>query len=44
MFLHASQTGITHPDSGKALRFEAPLPVELEATLTYLNQDHGQTI
>ncbi len=44
MFLHASQTGITHPDSGKSLRFDAPLPSELEATLTYLNQDHAQTI
>ena len=44
MFLHASQTGITHPDSGKSLRFDAPLPAELEATLTYLNQDHAQTI
>ena len=44
MFLHASQTGITHPDSGKALRFDAPLPAELEKFLTYLNQDHAEAI
>ena len=52
MFLHASQTGITHPDSGKPMHFEAPLPAELEATLTYLNthlnaqvnKNHAETI
>ena len=40
MFLHALQISITHPDTGAALRFEAPLPAELEAFLSHLNQDH----
>lgn len=44
MFLHASQTTITHPDTGESLRFDAPLPAELEATLTHLNAAHAQTI
>ena len=44
MFLHASQTGITHPDSGQPLRFEAPLPAELEEFLAQLNQAHAETI
>jgi 23S rRNA pseudouridine955/2504/2580 synthase len=29
MFLHASRTVITHPQSGALLAFEAPLPPEL---------------
>ncbi|HTE14706.1 MAG TPA: RNA pseudouridine synthase, partial [Burkholderiales bacterium] len=44
MFLHAYQTGITHPDSGKPLRFEAPLPAELDAFLAYLQKDHAEAI
>ena len=44
MFLHASLTAITHPDSGKLMRFEAPLPDELEAFLAHLNQDHAEAI
>jgi len=44
MFLHAYRTGITHPDSGEALHFEAALPLELEAFLTHLNESHAQTV
>ncbi|MEQ1773062.1 MAG: 23S rRNA pseudouridine(955/2504/2580) synthase RluC [Burkholderiales bacterium] len=48
MFLHASQVGIAHPDGGEPLRFDAPLPEELEAVITYLNghlnKDHAETI
>jgi 23S rRNA pseudouridine955/2504/2580 synthase len=44
MFLHASQASITHPDSGEPLRFEAPLPKELEAVVAHLNEDHAKTI
>lgn len=44
MFLHASQIGITHPDSGKPLRFDAPLPAELEACLAHLKHDHAEAI
>jgi 23S rRNA pseudouridine955/2504/2580 synthase len=44
MFLHASQTTITHPDTGAALRFDAPLPAELEATLASLNHVHAATV
>jgi 23S rRNA pseudouridine955/2504/2580 synthase len=44
MFLHASQVGITHPDSGQPLRFDAPLPAELQAFLTQLPLAHAQAI
>ncbi len=44
MFLHAYQTVITHPDSGQVLRFDAPLPKELEAFITHLNDVHAQAI
>ena len=48
MFLHAHQAVITHPDTGKPLRFEAPLPAELEAFLSHLNtqlkHDHAEAI
>jgi 23S rRNA pseudouridine955/2504/2580 synthase len=44
MFLHAHQIGITHPDSGKPLRFAAPLPKELEDFLTHLNDAHAEAI
>lgn len=44
MFLHAFQTTITHPDTGESLCFEAPLPAELEATLTQLSLGHAQAI
>ena len=44
MFLHAHQIGITHPESGKPLRFEAPLPQELDAFLTHLNNTHAAAI
>lgn len=44
MFLHAYRTGITHPDSGEALHFEAALPPELEAFLMHLNESHAQTV
>jgi len=37
MFLHASQIGISHPDSGASLAFSAPLPPQLEACITHLN-------
>ena len=44
MFLHASRAAIAHPDSGEVLRFEAPLPTELQAFLDHLKQAHAQTI
>jgi 23S rRNA pseudouridine955/2504/2580 synthase len=44
MFLHAYQTGITHPDSGEPLRFDAPLPKELEAFLAHLKRNHAEAI
>lgn len=34
--LHARLLGFTHPTTGDALRFEAPLPVEFEAALVRL--------
>ena len=35
-FLHASVLGFTHPASGEFLRFQAPLPAELETILKHL--------
>ena len=34
--LHAWQLGLTHPDSGKYMNFEAPLPADMEALLAEL--------
>ena len=44
MFLHAYQTGITHPDSGQPMQFEAHLPAELQAFLDHLKLENAQTI
>ncbi len=44
MFLHAYQTRITHPDSGQALQFEAPLPAELQSFVDQLKQKNAQAI
>ncbi|HZC42576.1 MAG TPA: RluA family pseudouridine synthase [Acidobacteriaceae bacterium] len=35
-FLHAMRLRLTHPDSGKSMEFEAPLPSDLERWLTRL--------
>jgi 23S rRNA pseudouridine1911/1915/1917 synthase len=35
-FLHAEKLAITHPETGKRLEFQAPLPVELEEFLQEL--------
>lgn len=35
-FLHAEYLGFTHPRTGEAMRFHAPLPDELESLLTAL--------
>jgi len=35
-FLHAAELEFAHPRSGKRLRFEAPLPAELEEFLAAL--------
>lgn len=40
-FLHAGVLGFTHPVSGESLRFEAPLPPELEAVLTKLRKSES---
>ena len=44
MFLHAHRISLMHPDSGNTLNFEAPLPKELDAFITHLNQAHAETI
>jgi 23S rRNA pseudouridine1911/1915/1917 synthase len=38
-FLHAAAIEFTHPKTGKALVFEAPLPDELESFLTHLGAE-----
>ena len=35
-FLHAMRLRLTHPESGKSMEFETPLPVDLEGWLTRL--------
>ncbi|MGA7179198.1 MAG: RluA family pseudouridine synthase [Thiobacillaceae bacterium] len=42
MFLHAASLSFDHPVSGEALRFEAPLPKELQQFLNKLDQDATQ--
>lgn len=37
--LHARALGLIHPDSGEPLRFECPLPADLEQLLTVLEQE-----
>ncbi len=41
--LHAYQLEIEHPESGKPLRFQAPLPEDFEATLAALHQHRTPT-
>ncbi|NWG75846.1 MAG: RluA family pseudouridine synthase, partial [Rubrivivax sp.] len=37
-FLHAEQLGFVHPRSGLPLRFQSPLPAELQAILAHLER------
>jgi 23S rRNA pseudouridine1911/1915/1917 synthase len=37
-FLHAAQLNFTHPKSGKAVKFDAPLPEDLETFLEKLRR------
>ena len=37
MFLHAAKLVLTHPISGEPLRIEAPLPIDLQIFVDYLN-------
>ncbi|MDD5252045.1 MAG: RluA family pseudouridine synthase [Patescibacteria group bacterium] len=39
LFLHAARLAFTHPTTRRKMKFEAPLPPELEAILTRLRQD-----
>jgi 23S rRNA pseudouridine1911/1915/1917 synthase len=43
--LHAAVLGLTHPVTGEACRFEAPLPADFQFLLDALERDaeHGQT-
>jgi 23S rRNA pseudouridine955/2504/2580 synthase len=41
MFLHAYKTVIVHPETGKPMAFEAPLPDELEAFIANLPPPHA---
>ncbi|MHB1938301.1 MAG: RluA family pseudouridine synthase [Acidobacteriaceae bacterium] len=36
-FLHATRLTLTHPESGKRMEFEAPLPTDLQSWLTRLS-------
>ncbi|HEY8392488.1 MAG TPA: RluA family pseudouridine synthase [Capillibacterium sp.] len=39
--LHAAMLGFTHPRTGKAMRFAAPLPPDLAAAITYCQERWG---
>jgi 23S rRNA pseudouridine1911/1915/1917 synthase len=38
-FLHAEKLGFKHPQTGEFVKFEAPMPPELEDLLTQINAD-----
>jgi len=38
VMLHAKVLGFTHPGTGQSLRFEAPLPDDMNRVLTSLNE------
>jgi 23S rRNA pseudouridine1911/1915/1917 synthase len=40
--LHARRLGLIHPSSGEEMRFESPLPVDMEALLEALRQDRDR--
>ena len=40
-FLHAWQLGFIHPESGVALEFSTPLPLELQEIIDYLEQKYA---
>ncbi|HKK03995.1 MAG TPA: hypothetical protein VKA17_08710, partial [Gammaproteobacteria bacterium] len=40
--LHAARLELVHPGSGEPVRFEAPLPADLQALLDALKADAGQ--
>ncbi|MGM0563604.1 MAG: 23S rRNA pseudouridine(1911/1915/1917) synthase RluD [Pseudomonadota bacterium] len=40
--LHAAELGLIHPDSGESLRWQAPLPEDMDELLFLLEQDAGE--
>ena len=42
MFLHASNVGVTHPQSGRHMEIKAPLPDALQTFLNGLNSNSGR--
>lgn len=42
-FLHAARLSFTHPTSGRAMTFEAPLPPDLRSVITALRQTAART-
>ena len=43
-FLHAARLRFAHPSDGRALTFEAPLPEELDALVSYLRRQQKETM
>jgi len=41
LMLHAAELGFEHPESGRAMRFEEPLPADFEETLARLREPRG---
>jgi 23S rRNA pseudouridine1911/1915/1917 synthase len=39
--LHAAELGFIHPESGDELRFESPLPADMQRLLNYLRREHA---
>jgi 23S rRNA pseudouridine1911/1915/1917 synthase len=36
--LHAAELGFVHPETGEELRFESPLPADIERVLAWLRK------
>jgi 23S rRNA pseudouridine1911/1915/1917 synthase len=41
VMLHAAELGFIHPESGDELRFESPLPADMQRLLNYLRREHA---
>ena len=41
VMLHAAELGFIHPESGDDLRFESPLPADMQRLLNYLRREHA---
>lgn len=43
VMLHAAELGFVHPESGDELRFESPLPADMQRLLKYIRREAAKT-